>query len=120
VTADEISALFAPFAGVQVKRMFGGHGVYADGLCFALEMDGEVFLKVDAQTREAFAAAGSSPFVHYARGKPTATSFWRLPAEADDPEALKRWASLGLLAARRNSAGRGRRPAPAGRRRSGG
>jgi len=109
VTADEILELFAPFANVQVKRMFGGHGVYAEGFCFALEMGGEVFLKVDTETREAFASAGSSPFVHHARGKPTATSFWRLPAEADDPEALKRWASLGLQAARRKAVGKGRR-----------
>jgi len=28
--------------------MFGSAGVYAEGLCFAIEQDGEVFLKVDA------------------------------------------------------------------------
>ena len=47
---DGLEELFAPFAVVSVRRMFGGHGVYADGLCFALEIGGEVYLKVDAET----------------------------------------------------------------------
>jgi DNA transformation protein len=49
------------------KRMFGGAGVYAEGLCFAIEQDGEVFLKVDAQSEPTFSAVGSSPFVYMAR-----------------------------------------------------
>ncbi|HEY8124253.1 MAG TPA: TfoX/Sxy family protein [Methylocystis sp.] len=32
-----IEEIFAPFAAVSVKRMFGGHGVYADGLFFAMK-----------------------------------------------------------------------------------
>jgi len=43
--------------------MFGGAGVYAEGLCFAIESGGEVFLKADSLSQSAFAEAGSSPFV---------------------------------------------------------
>jgi DNA transformation protein len=43
--------------------MFGGHGVEVDGLCFALEFDGEVYRKADAETDRAFADAGWDPFV---------------------------------------------------------
>ena len=32
--AEGLKELFAPFGPVAVKRMFGGHGVYADGLVF--------------------------------------------------------------------------------------
>ena len=46
--AEALKALFAPFGSVTVKRMFGGSGIYAEGLCFAIEADGEVFLKTDA------------------------------------------------------------------------
>ena len=35
-TAKGWQELFEPFAAVAVKRMFGGHGIYADGLCFAI------------------------------------------------------------------------------------
>jgi DNA transformation protein and related proteins len=102
VDADGLKELFEPFGAVAVKRMFGGYGVYAEGLCFAIESGGEVFLKVDAESRPSFSAAGSSPFIYVAKGKPTPTSYWRLPATAhDEADELRRWASLGLAAARR-------------------
>ncbi len=102
MNADGSKELFAPFGAVEVKRMFGGAGVYAEGLCFAIELGGEVFLKVDAETEPAFSAAGSSPFVYNAKGKPMTTSFWRLPVIAhEEANELRRWASLGLEAARR-------------------
>jgi len=105
VNADGLKDLFAPFAAVAVKRMFGGHGVYADGLCFAVEAEGEVFVKVDAETAQAFSAAGSSPFVYSAKGRPMTMAYWRLPAAAyDDGDALRRWCALGLEAARRAAA----------------
>jgi DNA transformation protein len=99
---EGLADLFAPFAAVAVRRMFGGHGVYCDGLCFAIEADGEVFVKADGETRPAFEAAGSSPFVYVAKGRPMTMAYWRLVAGAyDDAEELKRWAALGLQAARR-------------------
>jgi DNA transformation protein and related proteins len=102
MNAEALKELFKPFGAVAVKRMFGGASVYAEGLCFAIEQDGEVFLKVDAQSEPAFSAVGSSPFVYMARGKPVTLSFWRLPAIAhDDSDELRRFASLGLEAARR-------------------
>jgi DNA transformation protein and related proteins len=105
VSADDLKALFEPFGAVAVKRMFGGAGIYAEGLCFAIESGGEVFLKVDAQSQAGFSAAGSSPFIYNARGKAMPTSFWRLPSAAyDEPDELRRWAGLGLEAARRAAA----------------
>ncbi len=105
MNADDLRALFEPFGAVVVKRMFGGYGIYADGFCFAIASGGEAFLKVDSETEAAFFAAGSSPFVYHTKGKPTPMSYWRLPAEAyDDADALRRWAALGLDAARRTAA----------------
>jgi DNA transformation protein and related proteins len=74
MNADALKDLFKPFGEVAAKRMFGGHGVYAEGLCFAVSSDGEVFLKADAESRASFSAAGSSPFIYVAKGKPMATS----------------------------------------------
>ena len=102
MTPEALKELFKPFGDVAVKRMFGGAGVYAQELCFAIEDRGEVFLKADATTQPDFAAAGSSPFIYVARGKPMQTSFWRLPDGArDNGDELRRWASLGLAAAQR-------------------
>ena len=81
--------------------MFGGSGIYAEGLCFAIELKGEVFLKTDAFATD-FSAVGSTPFVYVAKGKSRPTSYWRLPETAYDDEAqLRRWAGLGLGAAKR-------------------
>ncbi len=102
---EGLEELFAPFAPVAVRRMFGGHGIYADGLCFAIEANGEVYLKTDPENEAAFAAAGSRPFVYVARGREMTMAYWRLVASAyDDEDELKRWASLGLQAARRAAA----------------
>lgn len=124
MNAEALKELFAPFAAVAVKRMFGGYGVYANGLCFSIATGGEAFLKVDGETEATFSAAGSSPFIYQAKGKPRPTSFWRLPAEAyDDADALRRWAALGLDAARRKAAAKAKpdkrsaKAAPLGRAR---
>ena len=42
-----ISDLFAPFGPVAVRRMFGGAGLYRDGLMFALEFDGVIVVDRD-------------------------------------------------------------------------
>ncbi|MBI1866700.1 MAG: TfoX/Sxy family protein [Methylocystis sp.] len=99
---DRIEELFAPFAAVSVKRMFGGHGVYADGLFFALEADGEIYLKADATTQALFEAAGARRFVYQGAKRPVAMSYWRLvDAAFEDEDELRHWAGLALAAARR-------------------
>ena len=109
--AEGLKALFEPVGAVAVKRMFGGHGVYADGLCFAIQSQGEVYLKTDAESEKVYADAGSAPFVYVARGKPMATSYWRLVASAyDDSDELKRWSALAIEAARRVAAAKAAKP----------
>jgi len=83
--------------------MFSGYSVYAEGLCFALKLRGEVYLKADRASEARFAAAGSEPFVYDGRrGKVTVMSYWRLPPTAfDDPEELRAWCALAMEAARR-------------------
>ena len=110
--AEGLKALFEPFGPVAVRRMFGGAGVYADGLCIAMQARGEVYVKADAATRGLFEAAGSAPFTYEMRGKPRSMDFWRLVAEAyDDTDALRHWAGLGLEAARRAAAAKVKSPA---------
>jgi DNA transformation protein len=104
--AEGLKELFEPFAAVSVKRMFSGHGIYARGVCFALNLRGDIFLKADEQTEKRFADAGSEPFVYTGhRGKVTVMSYWRLVSSAyDDPEELKAWSVLAFEAASRAAA----------------
>jgi DNA transformation protein len=113
--ADALKALFEPFGSVTVKRMFGGSGIYAEGMCFAIESGGEVFLKTDSLSRADFSTADSAPFTYVAKGKSRPTSYWSLPTAAhEDDDELRRWAAIGLEAARRAAEARakpkGRRP----------
>jgi DNA transformation protein len=96
-----IVELFAPWAQVAVKRMFGGAGVYRDGRMFALADDDQIYLKVNGETRPAFEAAGSRPFVFVSKdGQGTAMSYWSLPPGAlDDSDALCLWAERAWAAA---------------------
>ena len=112
IEPDRIKEIFAPYAKVDVRKMFGGAGVYRDGLCFAMEADGDIYLKVDDVNREDFRAAGSRPFVYHMKGEPKEMNYWRLADDAhDDAEALKRWAHLGFEAAQRAAAAKpGTRP----------
>lgn len=114
---EGLEELFAPFAAVSVRRMFSGHGVYLDGLCFALSLGGGVYLKVDAETQATFAAVDSRPFVYAARGREVQVGYWLLPSAAfDDEDELRRWAALGLAAARRAAAERTAKRQKAGSR----
>src|SRR3984885_7532471 len=103
--AEGLKALFEPFGPVTVKRMFGGSGIYAEGMCFAIEANGEIFLKTDSLSRAVFSAADSAPFTYMAKGKSRPTSYWSLPTAAhEDGDELRRWARMGLEAAQRAAA----------------
>jgi DNA transformation protein len=99
---DWFRELLAPLGRITVRRMFGGAGLYADGLIVGLEVEGGLYLKTDDRTRERFAEAGGSPFVYDGKGKPIVMSYWTPPEDAmDSPEAMRPWARLALEAAQR-------------------
>lgn len=88
---------------VRARGMFGGAGIYADNVMFALIAYDTLYLKVDSETEPAFAAVGSEPFVYEGKAKPVQMSYWQCPETAfDDPDAMTHWAQLGLAAARRS------------------
>jgi DNA transformation protein len=94
--------LLASLGAVRAKRMFGGHGLYCDDLFFALIAYQRLFLKVDAQTQPAFAAAGCEPFVYNSRTGATTMGYWSVPAEAmESPALMQPWARQALAAALR-------------------
>lgn len=99
---DHCLELLAPLGAIRARRMFGGHGLYCDELFFALIAADRLYLKADAQSQPAFAAAGCEPFVYEARGRSTATSYWTVPAEAmESPALMQPWARQALAAALR-------------------
>ena len=105
-----IRDLFSQFRPVTVKRMFGGAGVYCEGLMFGLVFDGAIFLKVDETSIPDFEREGSRPFVYTRAKNPDrvgrhSLSYWRLPERLyDDPDELAVWAGHALAIAKRKKA----------------
>lgn len=98
--------LFSGMGPVAARRMFGGAGLYADGLMFGLIDDEVIYLKVDETLKADLAAAGSRSWIYTERkgpkaGIPQETSYWSLPESAlDDPEEACAWGLRSLSAAR--------------------
>mgnify|MGYP001217456778 CR=1 FL=1 len=97
-----VKDLFSPFGEITTRRMFGGAGVYCDGLIFAIVAQDDIWLKADKETADEFSAAGSQPFTIEMKGKTGTMSFYSAPEDIfDDEGALRRWAELALAAAAR-------------------
>jgi DNA transformation protein len=93
IDAEAIAELFAAFGPVDVRRMFGGAGIYSDGVFFALVDEGIIYLKADDKTAPRFAAEGCSQFVYQGKSREVAMSYWRMPERLyDDPDELADWA----------------------------
>ena len=102
-----LQELFADFGVVSARAMFGGHGLYHDGVMFAVAIGDGLYLKVDSQTRPLFEAEGCEPFVYRQTEKPLTMSYWSAPAAAmDSPQAMLPWARLAYAAALRKPAAR--------------
>jgi DNA transformation protein len=95
--------LLQPLGAVRARAMFGGHGIYLDGVMFALVHEDELYLKVDDATEARFEAAGLARFVYAKKGGGTMSmSYRRAPVAAlDDGDLLVEWARLGVEASQR-------------------
>ena len=89
-----VRELLADFGPVTIRDMFGGSGVYADGVMFAILADDTLYLKTDAVSAFAFAGEGMTPFKYTPRGKePVAMPYWEVPPRLlDEPGELVVWA----------------------------
>lgn len=103
---DYVKELFAGLGPVQIKRMFGGAGGYADGVMFLLLSDDTIHLKVDDAFKEELRAEGSGPFEWTPKNGPRAgesidLGYWRLPESAlDDPDEAASWGRKALAIAK--------------------
>jgi DNA transformation protein len=103
--AEFLKDQFADFGPISIRNMFGGAGIYRDGLMFALIADEVVYFKADDSNRPDFEAEGLGPFVYDAKsGKNVIMSYWRAPARClDDPAEMADWAREAYAAALRAS-----------------
>lgn len=102
--AEAIRDLFAGLGEVSIRRMFGGKGVYFDGLIVGVDLYGDVMLKADDISAPDFAAAGAVQWIYEnKKGTPVKMPYWSIPDSAlDDPDELAVWTRKAFEAARRS------------------
>ena len=88
-----MNEVFQDIEGVTSKPMFGGWGIYRDGVFFALIADGELYFKVDDSNKAEYNKYDSKPFVYTGhKGKDVTMSYWLLPEWImEDKNELVKW-----------------------------
>lgn len=103
-----IMELWDPLRPITVRRMFGGSGIFKDGLMFAIFIRGTLYLKSDATTISDFSKYSLKPFSYERSGKAgqakvVELSYVEAPLDIyDDPEMAIKWAEKAIGAALRN------------------
>ena len=76
----------SPIGEIKSRAMFGGYGVFHQGLMFALISEDTLYFKVNESNRDMYKRAQSKPFPH-------GISYWEVPADILEDEAkLQEWA----------------------------
>lgn len=92
--ADILTEEWIPLGHVTSKPMFGGVGIFRDGVMFTIDKQGTVFLRSDETTDAIFEAAGS-----HKHGMP----YWLVPdGIMSDPAELLSWARRAVAVANAN------------------
>ena len=107
---DLILELLGPVGPVHCKRMFGGAGLFYQGLMFALVADDVLYLKVDPELEQAYHERGLQRF-SFARGAKTLSmAYCEAPAEVlETPAAMQDWAARSIKVALQQNQSRGRK-----------
>ena len=88
-----LSDILSEESGISSRAMFGGYGIYKDGVIFAIIANERLYFKVDDSNRSDYEQYGSGPFV-YSQGKHKSTtmSYWELPVDImEDRQAIAEW-----------------------------
>lgn len=85
--------VFAGLEGITFKSMFGGYGLYKNGVIFGLIADDELYFKTDDSFAQEFEKKGGRQFIYtHKKGKVTTMPYWTVPDEVlSDSQKLESW-----------------------------
>ena len=82
-----------PIGDIRSRAMFGGYGIFHEGLMFSLNAEYTLYFKVNDSNRYIYEKAGSKPFPH-------GISYWEVPTEVlEDNAKLHEWANISITIA---------------------
>ena len=94
---------------VRARAMFGGVGLYAGEVFFALIADDVVYFRTDESSQQEFESLGMAPFRPHGDDSVT-MRYHQLPEEIlEDPDTLRQWAERAITSAPKKATRRSRR-----------
>lgn len=100
-----VQELMAGWAAVSARKMFGGYGLYREGVMFALIVEDEFFFKTDTSNVAQFAKEDSHPFTYKSKTRTVQMSYWSAPpACLESPPEMGVWCQIAYAAALRAQA----------------
>jgi DNA transformation protein len=95
----------APIGAPSYKFMFGGFGIYVDGLMMGLVADDVLWLRTDDENRPDYEARGIKPFQPMSKNGPMGVMpYYTVPDDVlDDQDAFLEWAKKARDAAVRHA-----------------
>lgn len=86
--------------GVTTKKMFGGVGIFCNGVMFGMIGGGKFRLRVDEENKPDYEAKGMNSYNPKKKGK--GMPYWEVPVEVlEDKTQLTKWATKAHEAALR-------------------
>jgi DNA transformation protein and related proteins len=96
---DVVNAL-SPFGDITARHMFGGYGIYKDGIIIALMDEEEVYFKSTPTSESFYQSFDSYPFVYEGQRRPVKMSYWNVPKTVfDDSTLLEQWIDIAYRSA---------------------
>ena len=103
---EHLEELFEPLGGVSIRSMFGGLGIFKEGLMFACVVDDLLRFKADAATAPAFEKEGCGQWKYQSRSREMAMPYWQVPERLlDEPDEFTQWARQAFDVALRTKKG---------------
>lgn len=105
---DYVLEQLADLRFIRAKAMFGGYGIYADGVFFAVIGDGKIYFKTDDATTAPYLERGLSFF--QISETQALKHYYEVPVDVlEDSDLLVEWARIAIQVAQRQAA---QKPSP--------
>jgi len=101
---DQLRAMGSPWGAVVARRMFGGQGLFRDGIMFGLLHDDTLYFRTDERNTPDYEAEGMTPFSYSRAGRVVALGYHEVPGGVvDEADRLAAWAEKAYAAALRRA-----------------
>jgi len=94
---DYIIDCLSPFGSITSRAMFGGYGLYNEGVIFAVIIKDELYFKATKETEEFFKSKGSNKFTYQGKNGIVSMNYWKVdPDLLEDQDSLKEWFNVAI------------------------